>query len=196
MYPRLVSRPVPHHHYSYEDYLTLEEGSTVRHEFLDGAIYAMAGGTPEHAALAVNVSAALVRQLADRGCRVMSSDLRVRVMATGLSTYPDVTAVCGELERDPESRVTVINPDLVVEVLSAATEEYDRGEKLLHYRQIPSLQACVLVSHRERLLECWQRDADGSWSHHSAGPGQTLRLQSLGCALVVDEIYRGDLERG
>lgn len=190
-----VTRAVRHHRHSYGDYLLLEEESTVRHEYLEGEIYAMVGGTPEHAALAMKIGAALVNQLRDEPCQVMSSDLRVRVLATGLATYPDVTVVCGPLERDPASHVTVVNPRLVVEVLSNATEEYDRGEKLAHYRQMPSLMECLLVSHRERRLESWRRDPDGSWSHHSAGPGETLMLGTLGCRLVVDDIYRGGLEQ-
>lgn len=191
-----MTRAARHHRHTYREYLLLEDGSTVRHEFLDGEIYAMAGGTPEHAAIAMNVGAALVSQLRDRSCRVMSSDLRVRVLATGLATYPDVTVVCGPLERDPESHVTVVNPTLVVEVLSDATEAYDRGEKLRHYRQVPTLRECVIASHRERRLESWRREPDLSWSHRSAGPAETLKLQSVGCDLVVDDIYRGGLEHG
>ena len=182
------------HRYTYADYLTVEDGSQIRHEFLDGEIYAMAGGSPEHAALAVSVSSALLVQLRGRPCRVMSSDLRVRVLATGLSTYPDVTVVCGPLERDPESRVTVVNPTVVVEVLSDSTEEYDRGEKLDHYRRIASLRECLLVSHRTRLIEVERRESDGSWTRHRAGAGEQIRLESIGCDLDVDDIYRGGLE--
>jgi len=99
------------------------------------------------------IGAAFVNQLRDKACRVMSSDLRVRVLATGLATYPDVTVVCGALERDPESRTTVVNPTVVVEVPSDGTEEYDRVEKLDHYRQAPSLREYVLGSHCEPRLE-------------------------------------------
>jgi len=184
---------LPRHRYTYGDYLATEEGSPVRHEFYDGEIYGMAGGTPDHATLAVKVSAALLAQLSERPCRVMSSDLRVRVLPTGLATYPDVTVVCGPLEYDPESRNTVVNPTVVVEVLSDGTEDYDRGEKLEHYQRIPSLKECVLVSHRERQIESWRREAGGGWSHRAAGAGQTLRIEALACVLVVDEMYRGVL---
>ena len=189
-----MAQPAPRHHYAYRDYLSVEEGSQVRHEFLDGEIYAMAGGSPEHAALAMNVGSALVVQLRDRPCRVMSSDLRVRVLATGLATYPDVTVVCGPLQRDPEDRVAAVNPIVVVEVLSDSTEEYDRGDKLDHYRRIPSLRECLLVSHRRRLLEVERRESDGSWTRHQAGPGERLRLESIGCDLDVDDLYRGGLD--
>jgi Uma2 family endonuclease len=183
-----------HHRYTYGDYLAFEDASNVKHEFLDGEIYAMAGGIPTHAALAMTIGAALVEQLRGKPCRVMGSDLRIRVLATGLVTYPDVTVVCGPLERDPESRTTVTNPSVVVEVLSDGTEDYDRGEKIEHYRQVASLRECLLVSHREPRLDLWRRTPDGSWEHWAATGGQILRLESLGCELAVDDVYRDGLE--
>ena len=127
-----------------------------------GEIYGMAGGTPEHAAaLSAAVISALLTQLRGGPCRVYSSDLRVRVLATGLATYPDVTVVCGEAERDPESPTTIVNPRLVVEVLSDSTMDYDRGEKLQHYRQIPSLEGVVLVWHTQRRIDVWARGDRG-----------------------------------
>jgi Uma2 family endonuclease len=154
----------------------------------------MAGGTPDHAALAMAFGAALVECLRHQPCRVFSSDLRVRVLATGLATYPDVTVVCGPLERDPESRTTVVNPLCVVEVLSDGTEEYDRGDKLEHYKRVPSLRECVLVSHRERLVEVWRRNGEHAWTREEARGGGQIRLESLGCAVAVDDVYRGGLE--
>ena len=116
-YPDGIVQPVARHRH------TLEETSNVKHEYFGGEIYAMAGGTPEHAALAAACSAALLEQLRGGPCRVYSSDLRVRVLSTGLAAYPDVTVVCGATERDPESSSTVTNPRLVVEVLSDGTKE-------------------------------------------------------------------------
>jgi Uma2 family endonuclease len=139
-----MTLPAPRHRYSFKEYLELEEVARVRHEFYRGEIYAMAGGTPEHAAMAAAITAILGRQLDPKSCRAYSSDLRVRVLATGLATYPDVTVICGASQRDPESATHVTNPKLVVEVLSHSTADYDRDEKLEHYRQIPSLD--VLVS--------------------------------------------------
>lgn len=146
--------------HSFAEYLELDESSNVKLEYFEGEIFAMAGGTPE---LAMNVGIALA-SVRDRGCHVHSSDLRIRVQATGLAAYPDVTVVCGPKQSDPQSRTTIINPSVIVEVLSDSTEDYDRGEKVEHYRQIPSLHACLLVSHRQRLIEVWQRAPDGSWS--------------------------------
>ena len=183
-----MSAPVLHN-YTYADYLDLEDVSNVKHEFLRGEIYAMAGGTPEHAALGMAVGAALLGQLRGGPCRVFSSDLRVRVLASDLATYPDVTVVCGEMELDPESDVTIVNPRVVVEVLSESTCDYDRGEKLDHYRRIPSLAAVVLVSHREPQIDVWTRDGD-TWSLRTAPAGGAAHIAPLGCVLVVDDVYR------
>jgi Uma2 family endonuclease len=189
-----VIQPIHRHRYTYADYLALEAASNVKHEFLEGEIYAMAGGTPDHAALAVAVSAALVGQLRDQPCRVFSSDLRIRVLATGLATYPDVTVVCGPLEHDTESATTVVNPTMVVEVTSDGTEDYDRGEKLENYRQIPTLRECLLVSHRTRSIDVWRRNPDGGeWRREQARAGDKVRLASIDGELSVDEIYRTGL---
>jgi Uma2 family endonuclease len=179
-----------HHRYTFADYLAYEDGANVKHEFLAGEIYAMAGGTPDHAALAAAVTTLIGTQLGDGPCRIFSSDLKVRVQATGLVTYPDVTVICGAIEHDPESRVVVVNPTLVVEVTSDSTEEWDRGEKIEHYKRIPSLRECLLVSHRGRELELWSRRADGSWTHSTAQSGAVMALESIECSIDVDQLYR------
>ena len=180
-------QPLRLHRYSYEDYRVLEESASTKHEFLDGEIYAMAGGTPLHAALGAAVATTLSNQLAGSPCRVYSSDLRVRVAATGLATYPDVSVVCGDLETDREDRNAVVNPAVLVEVLSDGTEDYDRGEKLAHYQRIPTLQAVLLISQSARRVELWER-GDG-WSRAQAGPGETVRLRALGASVGVDALY-------
>jgi len=187
-YPFSVTGLAPRHNYTFRDYLELEAVSRVRHEFYAGEIYAMAGGTPEHAAVAAAITAMLHGQLRGSPCRVYSSDLRVRILATGLATYPDVTVVCGPSERDPESHSHVTNPRVVVEILSPSTEEYDRGEKLEHYRQTQSLDTIVLVEHGERRVDVWSRRAS-EWEVAVYRAGETLRLDSIRCALSVDEVY-------
>ncbi len=182
-----------HHRYTFADYLAYEEGANVKHEFLDGEIYAMAGGTPEHAALAAAVTTLIGAQLGDGPCRAFSSDLKVRVLATGLVTYPDLTVICGPVECDPQSRMVAVNPTLIVEVLSDSTEEWDRGEKLEAYKKIPSLRECLLVSHRTPQIDLWVRNPDGSWRHRTATAGGTLELPSIGGSLRVDEVYRRGL---
>ena len=176
------------HQHSFEDYLAIEQASPVRHEFLDGGIYAMASGSALHAALAASVLTALGRQLMGR-CRTFTSDLRVRVAATGLATYPDVTIVRDTLETDAGHKDTATNPAAVFEVLSPATIAYDLGAKFEHYRQIPSLNAVVYLWHDRRQIEVRQRTANGAWRAESAGSGAALRLESLGCLLDVDAIY-------
>jgi Uma2 family endonuclease len=182
-------QPIARHRYTFADYLALEECSNVKHEYFGGEIYAMAGGTPEHAALAAACSATLLDQLRGGPCRVYSSDLRVRVLSTGLAAYPDVTVVCGPSERDPESSSTVTNPRLIVEVLSDATRDYDCGEKLENYQRIPSLEMVLLVDHEERRVELHARASDGSWTRSTATRGQRLALEPLGCELDVDSLY-------
>jgi Uma2 family endonuclease len=184
-----------HHRYLYRDYLALEASANVRHEFLDGEIYAMAGGTREHAAICANVVVSLGAQLRGRGCQVHSADLRIRVLETGLTTYPDVTIVCARAELDPEDRNTITNPTLLVEVLSPSTAAYDRGEKLAHYQKIASLREVVLVAHDEQLIEVWRRGDDGTWSRRETRSGP-LALEAIPCTLLVDDVYRDELASG
>jgi Uma2 family endonuclease len=143
---------------TYEAYVAFEAASPTKHEWLEGEVVAMAGGTIEHGAVAMALGAALSNALRDRRCRVLSSDVRVRVKATGLSTYPDLSVVCHPLEVDPSDEHAVLNPSLIVEVLSESTEAYDRGAKAAHYRRIPSLREYVLVSQREPLIEVYRRN--------------------------------------
>ena len=184
--------------FTFDEYLLLEEIAEVTHEFLDGEVWPMAGGSPEHAAIIGNVTTLLNVQLRGQRCRVHSSELRVRVKPTGLGTYPDVTVICGRLERDPDDRTghTAINPRVIVEVLSPSTEDYDRGEKLSHYQTIPSLEEVALVAHDRNEIEVVRREASGMWSRHIAGPGQSARLTSIACDLAVVEVYRDPLAAG
>jgi Uma2 family endonuclease len=186
-----------HHRFDFAEYVELEANSTVKHEFLDGRVFAMAGGSPEHAAITANVARLIGNALAGRPCRVYSPDLRVRVPDTGLGTYPDVSVVCGAVELDPSDpkQLTVTNPLLLVEVLSPSTEDYDRGEKLGHYKHIPSLVEVVFVAHDRHEVEVVRREKDGSWSRHVGHEGETVRLTSLGCELSVSAIYENPLAR-
>ena len=178
--------------YTYEQYIVLEDESSIRHEYLDGEIYAMAGGTPDHAALAATVIALLQSKLPP-GCRVFTSDLRIRIPSTGLSTYPDAAVVCGRTDRATDDRLAVTNPILVVEVTSPSTEEYDRGEKLRHYTHLPSLKEIVIVSHREPHLTVHRR-AEGGWVAVEARRGETIPLAALAGTIAVDDVYRDALE--
>ncbi len=184
-----------HHRFSFAEYAQLVEDKGMKLEFLDGQVWAMSGGTPEHARVTANISALLSAALRDRPCAVYSPDLRIRSKATGLGTYADVTVICGEVELDPDDPKghTAVNPRLVVEVLSPSTAEYDRGAKLDHYMTIPSLQEIVLVAHDRREIEIARREADGTWSRHVVSDGGIAHASSLELDLPLAEIYRDPL---
>jgi Uma2 family endonuclease len=180
------------HRYTYAEYVALEVRSPTKHEFLDGEIYAMAGGSEEQSALAAEVLRALGNAIGDRPCRTHTSDLRIYVEAAGLATFPDGTVICGPLQQHPPSPdATALNPQVLVEVTSDSSEEYDTGEKLAMYRTIPSLRDYVIVSHRERRITVHQRGDDSAWSVRVAIAGGSVTVPSLGAVLAVDEIYRG-----
>ena len=177
------------HRNTLRDYLDVEEASVVRHEYIDGDIVAMAGGTPEHAALAGAVFVLLGRQLRGHPWRVYSSDLRIRVLETGLATYADATVICGIPERDPASPTHITNPTLLVEVLSPSTEDYDRGEKREHYQRIAALREYILVSQAREQVEVWRRQPSGEWTQSAHGAAERIALNSIGCQLDIDELY-------
>ncbi len=179
------------HRYTYAQYVALERSSPTKHEFFDGEIYAMAGGSEDHSALAANVLAALVSAIADRPCRAHTSDLRIYVEAVGLATFPDGSVICGPLQQHPPSPdATALNPMILLEVTSDSSEEYDTGAKLEAYQTIPTLREVILVSHRERRITIHRRDASGTWLMRVAIAGGRMAVDSLGTELVVDSIYR------
>jgi len=175
------------HRYTYDEYLAFERDSEMKHEFADGEIYAMAGGSLRHSALASRISAALESARAP-GCIAFQSDMRLRVLATGRATYPDASMVCGPIQLDPvdPSGTTITNPSLLVEVLSPSTEEVDRGSKLQDYQRIPSLQEYVLVSQHPR-LEIYRRLSSGSWEYRDVREG-VVTLAS-GATLDLSILY-------
>ena len=178
---------------TFAEYLAIDEASDRKHEFINGVIYAMSGGSPEHARLAMTIGHLLGNQLAGKRCAVYSSDLRVRALATGLATYPDLTVVCGKLETDPADPDSATNPTVIFEVLSPTSEKHDREAKFAHYRQIPSLRAYVLVSQDERLIEVFTRNTNGSWTLRDHRDG-TARLDAIECILSIDAIYANPLD--
>ncbi len=176
---------------SYQDYLALERETDQRHEFYQGEAWAMAGGTPRHAALIARLGGAFWVGLQSRPCDLYSSDLKLRVLDTGLATYPDLSVVCGPLERDPEDRNAATNPTLVLEVLSASTEAWDRGAKFAHMRRVPSLRHVVFVNQDTPRVELFTRQGDGSWRLVESGPGEIFRVDDLGVEIPVDALYEG-----
>jgi len=177
---------------SYEAYLEAERKSETKHEWLNGVVYAMAGGTLEHSRLAARLGSLLQGVHAD--CEVFQSDAKTFVEATRLSTYPDITIVCGPLQSqkvEKGGRVigeAILNPTVVVEVLSDSTEAYDRGEKFAHYAAIASLQEYVLVAQSAAKVEVFRRPERGHWIRDEAGAGESIVIH--GKSIAVDDIYR------
>jgi Uma2 family endonuclease len=160
------------HRYTYDEYLAYERDSGLKHEYEDGEIFAMAGGSRRHNALALRVGAAL-DAARKTGCVAFQSDQKIRILPTGKATYPDASEVCGPIEGDPAdpSGNTITNPTLIVEVLSPSTEEEDRGNKWQHYQLIPSLNEYVLVSQSSRRVERYRRASAGAWEYRGFTEG-------------------------
>jgi len=175
---------------SFKEYIAFEESTELRHEFEGGEVFAMAGGTPEHAAIAGAVFVAVANQLKN-SCRAFMENLRIRT-PSGKAAYPDIVVVCGPLARDPEDNNTITNPVLIIEILSEGTEGYDRGKKFAHYRSCPSFVEYVLVaSQGEPTIERFIK-TEGVWTlAENAGPGQAQILSSVDVRLDVDAIYGG-----
>lgn len=176
------------HRYTYDEYLAYERDSGLKHEYEDGEILAMAGGSPRHNALASRISAAL-EAARKPGCVAFQSDQKVRILATGKAAYPDASMVCGPIEGDPADSAgnTITNPVLIVEVLSPSTEEEDRGNKWQHYQLIPSLEEYVLVSQSHARVEHYRRAGSGAWEYRDFAEG-AVQLAS-GATLDLAALY-------
>lgn len=177
---------------SYQDYLAQERTASIKHEYVAGMVLAMAGGSPEHARLAGSLARLLGNAVDGRPCAVFSSDLRVRIAQTDRATYPDLTVVCGRRETAPDDDDAIINPTVLVEVLSDSTEADDRGEKFAHYRRLASLREYVLVARKTQRIEVYRRDAD-RWLLTEHGPGTSFELPSIEARIAVDDVYRDPL---
>lgn len=178
---------------TYEDYLALEAASSIKHEYHNGLIVAMAGGTPEHGLIMMNAGAELRNALRDNNapCRVFSSDVRIRCEAHNRSYYPDVSVVCGEMERSESDPQALVNPVIIVEVLSDSTADLDRGEKFFYYRQIPSFQEYILISQHQIQVDHRFRLDGTSWDLATYwNPDDQLPLRSLPVTLRIGDLYR------
>ena len=172
------------------EYLVFERQSRDKHEFYRGEIFAMAGASRRHNLITLNLGGELRDRLKDRRCEAYVGDMRVRVKPTGLYIYPDVVVVCGDPEFLDSDVDTLLNPTLLIEVLPDSTEEYDRGTKFKHFRQLPSLREFILVSQNEPLIEQFTRRGDTNWElSETAGLDSQLVLSSLGCQIPLAEIY-------
>jgi len=173
-----------------EQYLAAERAAEFRHEYYDGQMYAVSGGSYRHFQIIGNITAELHARLKQRPCAVGSSDLRLRVSPDGLYTYPDVVVICGDPQFADDQHDTLLNPALIVEVLSPSTEAYDRGFKFAQYRTLESLEEYALVSQTEPRVEVFRRQAAAHWLLSEAiGLEAVCDFESLDCAVPLAEIY-------
>jgi Uma2 family endonuclease len=180
----------PKPYFSPEDYLALERSAEFKSEYFDGEIFAMAGASEPHNLIVANTLSEIRQQLKKRPCRAYANDMRVKVSSTGLFTYPDVVVVCGQAQFDDSHLDTLLNPILIIEVLSDSTEACDRGRKFEHYRKLESLAEYVLIAQQRPHVESYRRQPDRRWMlTESDGLESSLRLDAIDCELALAEIY-------
>jgi Uma2 family endonuclease len=173
-----------------DEYLALERQSEIRHEFLDGTVYAMAGESLAHSTICFNLAGTLHPQLRSGNCQGLSPNMKVRAGEAGLYAYPDLAIFCGEAIFHDKHRDVLLNPTVIFEVLSRSTQTYDRGEKFERYKSIETLRDYLLVSQDRAHLEHYSRNPDASWSHAELdGPGAALTLDSINCRVPLADIY-------
>ncbi len=179
------------HRMSEAEYLLFEERSEERHEFYQGEVFAMAGGSIDHNRVIGNAHSELHGRLKGKPCEVFMADLRVQIKARGLYTYPDLSIVCEEIQRFKERTDTITNPTVLIEVLSPATAEYDRGQKKFEfYREIPSLQEYILIYSTRVMIERFSRTPTGQWlltDYRSRE--ELLHIESIGASISVADLY-------
>ena len=177
--------------YTPEEYLTIERSNAEqKNEYYAGEIFAPAGSSERHNLIVTNIVRALSIQMKGRPCKVYSNDMRVKVNPTGLYTYPDIVALCGEAKFDDGQRDTLLNPTVIVEVLSKSTEGYDRGDKFEHYRKLESLAEYLLVSQDKHHVDHYIRQPDNQWLLSEASSLQAIvQLPSISCNLALPEVY-------
>lgn len=181
---------VPKHYITPEEYLHRERKADFKSEYYRGEMFAMAGASANHNLIVLNAGSSLREQLKDRPCRVYPSDLKLKIKSTGLYTYPDLTVVCGEPQLESDVGDVLLNPVVIVEVLSESTETYDRGKKFEQYRTVDSVMHYVLIAQDRFSIDCFSRQPDGSWSLASCqGPDGKIHIETVGCELVVAEVY-------
>jgi len=188
-----------HRLFTIEEYLALERTEEERHEYLDGCVYAMAGESPDHGRICVNLTRRLAAQLDGSGCEVFSKDLKVRCgpmprpggSHQGLFAYPDLVVICGALQFHDQAREVLLNPRVILEVLSPSTEAFDRGDKFRRYRAwLPTLTDYVLVAQDRPCIDHYHRQDDGTWALRTPeGLDDALHLATIGCTVRLAEVY-------
>lgn len=180
----------PKPYLSSADYLAIERSAEFKSEYFNGEIFAMSGASEPHNVIVLNTGAEIRQHLKKRPCKVYANDMRVKVSPTGLYTYPDVVVVCGQAQFDDAHLDTLLNPTILIEVLSDSTEAYDRGRKFEHYRSLESLAEYVLIAQNRPQIEAYRRQPSQQWLlTESRGLEGVLRLHSIECDLALAEIY-------
>lgn len=181
---------LPLHQLTEEEYLLFEEQSTERHEYYGGQIFAMAGGSVEHALVASNANRSIGNALLHKDCIILGSDLRIQIEAVGLYTYPDLSIICGPINRYKARKDTITNPVVIIEVLSPDTESYDRGEKFAFYRELPTLEEYILIASTRMLAEHYRRQDSGQWLLTIYNkPEDAVAIESIGERIPLAELY-------
>ena len=182
---------LPEKRYSPDEYLALERAADEKSEYWDGYIYAMAGARRAHNIIVSNVNTILNNQLRDHPCEVYPSDMKVRTLGRRRYFYPDVSVVCDEPVFEDDHGDVLLNPTVVVEVLSDSTERFDRGRKFDTYRSLASLKAYVLIAQDAPTVHAYHRQTDGEWLFSAATSlDETIRLPSIDCVLPLSQVYR------
>jgi Uma2 family endonuclease len=186
---RIVSATDVRTTYTPAEYLELERAAETKSEYRYGQIYAMTGASRAHNLISGNLFGELRQQLRGRSCEAYVNDIRVRVSHTGLYTYPDVVVACGEIEFEDDSVDTLLNPVILIEVLSPSTEAYDRGEKFAHFRRLESLQEYILVSQNQIRVERYVRRGEQWMLTELSAPDDVLEIAAIECGIRMADIY-------
>lgn len=173
------------------EYLILERQGGRKHEYVAGELFAMVGASFRHNLIQTNIVASLYGQLRDRACTVLPSDMRVKIEQLGIYTYPDVTVVCDEPRLEDNELDTLLNPAVIVEILSPSTERYDRGRKFQRYRLIPAFREYVLVAQESYTIDHAIRQPDDTWNLSTTDRlDSAITLPAIGCTLALADVYR------
>ncbi len=173
-----------------QEYLAMERRAQYKSEYFDGEIFAMPGASPAHNKITTNIVGELYSQFKKRPCHVYANDLRVKVSPTGLYTYPDIVALCGVPRFDDDQQDTLLNPTVIIEVLSDSTQAYDRGKKFQHYRTLESLQEYLLIAQEECHVEHYVRQSENEWLLTEANDlAAVMHLAAIQCQLALTDIY-------
>jgi Uma2 family endonuclease len=176
--------------YTPEEYLKMEREALYKSEYFDGEIFAMSGASRKHNLITLNVSSGLHQQLRKKKCEAYTNDMRIKISSTGLYTYPDIAVVCSLPQFDDAFSDTLLNPDVIVEVLSPSTEAYDRGAKFRNYRSVPSLSEYLMIHQDTCHVEHFVRQPNGAWLFQEyLTSDDVLKIEAIGCELKLDDIY-------